>query len=212
MRHAFVLILLLMVGIVVVYQDWRGPKSVQEGLARENVVYGAAPRLTRTLPPRTVTKRPPTKTRTVTRRPPTKTRTVTRRPPTKTRTPYPTFCQRNWGKNWHFCGYQAPSAYVEGYGRNLAFRANTPIRILLDGGYIEFRISNGRRSWTFLSSSKMQTVRLPKGTYEMCFNDATGMYDCGGGWASYCFDGGMSCLFSPSGLGYGSSGEEIIVR
>jgi hypothetical protein len=211
MRHAFVLILLLMVGSVVVYQDWRTPKSVQGGHARENVVYGAEPRLTRTLPPRTVTKRPPTKTRTVTKRPPTKTRTVTRRPPTRTRTPYPTFCERNWGKNWHFCGYHAPYGYVEGYARSTTFKANTPIRVLIDGGFMEFRIENSRRSWTFYSSSKMQSVTLAKGTYTVCFNDAT-IYDCGGGWTASCWDGSMRCLFNPSGLGYGSSGTEIIVR
>lgn len=194
MRQLFLLCGVLVVIMLFVYYGpgHRASLTQNDG---DYAVANAAPRVTRT----------------IIRRPITKTRTATRRPATRTPTPNPTFCERNSAKKWHFCGYHVPYAYAEGRARSTTFKANTPIRILVDGYFMEFRIANSRRSWTFSSKSTMQTVRLPKGTYSVCFNDAT-MYDCGGGWTASCWDGSMRCLFSPSGLGYGSSGEDIVVR
>jgi len=211
MQRLFAMVIALVVIGLVVYPAWQtltlGQSEDHDGV---NAVYGAEPQMQ----PNPVKLQPQT-TRPLTRRPPTKTRTATRRP-TRTPTRYPTFCERNWSRNWHFCGAHSYFSYAEGYGRDsdsndytLVFRANKPIRILLDGsGYIDLRIWNSKRTWVFNPYIQMQTLRLPKGTYYACFGTSSGAGGCVGGWSHMCYDY-KSCIFNPSGL---SGGMEIVVK
>lgn len=96
------------------------------------------------------------------------------------------FCERIGYKKYDFCGeysYGIPSGSLEIRGlpsswnatkRRTEYRlsAARSLRVAVSNACcMNLRIWGNKKSWVFHGSSTIKTVRIPRGTYSMCFND-----------------------------------------
>jgi hypothetical protein len=96
------------------------------------------------------------------------------------------YCDRIGWRKYDFCGeysYGFPSGSLEIRGlpgtwnrtkRRTEYRmsATRSLRVAVSGACcMSLRVWGNKRSWLFTSTSGVKSVKIPRGTYSICFND-----------------------------------------